>query len=177
MLFRSAVIAEGINVNVTLLFARENYEQVMEAFMRGLDRASAQSKKLERIASVASLFVSRVDTLIDKTLDEMGADPALQGKAGIANSRLLYRRYKQVFKGERFDSLDSRGAQPQRLLWASTSTKNPKYRDVLYCESLIGAETVDTMPEVSIKAFRDHGVVATTLENDEIGRASCRERV
>jgi transaldolase len=96
----------------------------------------------------------------------MGADPSLHGKAGIANSRLLYRRYKEIFKGDRFDSLNSRGAQPQRLLWASTSTKNPKYRDVLYCESLIGPETVDTMPLVSVKAFRDHGVVASTLETD-----------
>ena len=161
-----SVIGEGVSVNITLLFARENYEQVTEAYCKGLDRASAHGKKLDRIASVASLFVSRVDTLIDKMLEESGADPALMGKTGIANSKLLYRRYKQIFKGERFDSLDSRGAQPQRLLWASTSTKNPKYRDVLYCESLIGAETVDTMPEVSVKAFRDHGVVAATLETD-----------
>ncbi|SRR5579871_127476 len=161
-----SVIAEGINVNITMLFARENYEQVMEAYCKGLDRASAHQKKLDKIASVASLFVSRVDTLIDKMLEEMGADPALQGKAGISNARVLYRRYKEIFKGDRFDSLDSRGAQPQRLLWASTSTKNPKYRDVLYCESLIGPETVDTMPEVSVKAFKDHGVVALTLEND-----------
>ncbi len=160
------VIAEGINVNITLLFARENYEHVVEAYCRGLDRASAHSKKLDKVASVASLFVSRVDTLIDKMLDDMGADPELHGKAGIANARLLYRRYKEIFKGERFDSLNSRGAQPQRLLWASTSTKNPKYRDVLYCESLIGSETVDTMPQVSIKAFRDHGVLAATLEKD-----------
>ena len=161
-----AVLASGINVNITMLFARDNYEQVVNAHLRGLELASADNKKLDRIASVASLFVSRVDTLIDKMLEEAGADPSLAGKAGIANARVLYRRYKEVYKGERFDSLSARGAQPQRLLWASTSTKNPKYRDVLYIESLIGPETVDTMPPVSVNAFRDHGVLATTLEKD-----------
>lgn len=159
-----AVIGSGISVNVTLLFAATNYEQVVNAHLRGLDRASADGKKLDRIASVASLFVSRVDTLIDKLLEEAGADESLMGKAGISNAKLLYRRFKEIYKGERFDSLTSRGAQPQRLLWASTSTKNPKYRDVLYVESLIGRETVDTMPPVSVTAFRDHGVVASTLE-------------
>jgi transaldolase len=161
-----AVLASGINVNITMLFARENYEQVVNAHLRGLELASADNKKLDRIASVASLFVSRVDTLIDKMLEEAGADPSLAGKAGIANARVLYRRYKEIYKGERFDSLSSRGAQPQRLLWASTSTKNPKYRDVLYIESLIGPETVDTMPPVSVNAFREHGVLAVTLEKD-----------
>lgn len=157
------VIASGINVNVTLLFARSNYEQVVDAYLKGLDRAVAAGKPVERIASVASLFVSRVDTLLDKMLESKGAPAELLGKAGIANAKLLYRRYQEIFHGSRLAALAGRGAQPQRLLWASTSTKNPKYRDVLYVESLIGPETVDTLPEVSIQAFRDHGHVAQTL--------------
>jgi len=110
-------VAQGININITMLFARDRYEQVIDAYIKGLEEASAHGKRLERVASVASLFVSRVDTLVDKLLDENGADPSLQGKAGIANAKLLYRKYKEVFHGERFRSLQARGAQPQRLLW------------------------------------------------------------
>jgi transaldolase len=156
-------ISAGINVNVTLLFARSNYEQVTEAFLKGVERAAAGGRRVDRIASVASLFVSRVDTLLDKILESKGAPPEMLGQSGIANAKLLYRRYQEIFHGPRFAALAARGAQPQRLLWASTSTKNPKYRDVLYVEALIGAETVDTLPEVSIQAFRDHGRVAPTL--------------
>jgi transaldolase/glucose-6-phosphate isomerase len=158
------LIGEGINVNVTLLFSMETYERVVEAYIRGLEKLAREERDFTRPASVASLFVSRVDTAVDKLLEEKGGPAELSGRAAIANSRLLYQRYKQVFHGPRFAALKARGARLQRLLWASTSTKNPNYRDVLYAEALIGEETVDTMPDATVAAFRDHGRVRATLE-------------
>jgi transaldolase len=158
------MISRGRNINVTLIFSLRRYEEVVEAYIRGLERLVEAGGDPSTVASVASFFVSRVDTEADKRLDEIGGHDELKGKLAIANAKLAYQRYKQLFSGERWDRLAAKGATRQRCLWASTSTKNPDYRDVLYVEELIGPETVDTMPEETIEAFQDHGEVAATLE-------------
>ena len=158
------LIAAGLNINVTLMFARETYDQVAAAYIRGLEQRAREERGVRETASVASLFVSRVDTAVDKILQQAGAPEELRGKAAIANSRLLYQSYKEIFHGPRFAALRTSGARPQRLLWGSTSTKNPNYSDVMYVEALIGQETVDTMPDATIAAFRDHGKARATLE-------------
>lgn len=168
------LIGEGISVNVTLLFAREAYEQVAQAYLRGLAKAAADGRDLGRIASVASFFISRIDTLADQRIEERIEEAAdetgrgrlreLMGKAAIANAKLTYRRYKEIMQGEGWQALAGRGARPQRLLWASTSTKNPDYRDVLYVEELVGEDTVNTVPPATLDAFRDHGKVRKSLE-------------
>jgi transaldolase len=158
------MIARGRNTNVTLIFSLERYAEVVEAYLRGLERLISDGGDPSRVASVASFFVSRVDTEADRRLDEAGAPDELKGKLAIANAKLAYERYQELFAGERWEALKAKGARPQRCLWASTSTKNPAYRDVLYVEELIGPETVDTMPEETIQAFQDHGRVALTLE-------------
>jgi transaldolase len=160
------MIAAGKNINVTLIFSLQRYREVVEAYIRGLERLVAGGGDPTTVASVASFFVSRVDTEADKRLDAIGGHDELKGKLGIANARLAYQHYKQAFSGERWEYLASKGASRQRCLWASTSTKNPDYRDVMYVEELIGPDTVDTMPEETIKAFQDHGVVADTIEKD-----------
>jgi transaldolase len=157
------MIARGRNINVTLIFSLERYAEVVEAYLRGLERL-VESGDPTRVASVASFFVSRVDTEADRRLDEAGAPDDLKGKLAVANAKLAYERYKGLFSGDRWEALHAKGAQTQRCLWASTSTKNPEYRDVLYVEDLIGPETVNTMPEETIRAFQDHGEVALTLE-------------
>jgi transaldolase len=156
-------IAQGRPINVTLIFSLERYAAVAEAYIRGLERLVESGGDPGRVASVASFFVSRVDTEADKRLDAAGA-PELQGKLAIANAKLAYARYKEIFSGPRWEALAAKGATTQRCLWASTSTKNPAYRDVMYVEELIGPETVNTMPVETIEAFQDHGVVADTLE-------------
>jgi transaldolase len=156
-------VADGRNINVTLIFSLQRHEEVMEAYLRGLERFAQSGGNLGDIRSVASFFVSRVDTEADKRLDEAG-HPELKGKLAIANAKLAYQNYKRVFSGERWEKLAAKGAHPQRCLWASTSAKNPAYRDVVYVEELIGRDTVNTMPEETIRAFQDHGVVADTLE-------------
>ena len=158
------MIARGKSINVTLIFSLERYAAVAEAYVRGLERLVEAGGDPSVVASVASFFVSRVDTEADRRLEEAGAPAELQGKLAVANAKLAYRRYKEIFAGERWDALAARGATAQRCLWASTSTKNPAYRDVLYVEELIGPETVNTMPEETIQAFQDHGEVALTLE-------------
>ena len=158
------MIASGKNINVTLTFSLERYAKVVEAYIRGIERLVESGGDPSRVASVASFFVSRVDTETDRRLDEIGGHDELKGKLAIANARLAYQRYKELFSGARWEPLAARGATRQRCLWASTSTKNPAYRDVLYVEELIGPETVDTMPEETIRDFQDHGVVALTLE-------------
>jgi transaldolase len=157
----TATLAQGISVNVTLIFSLERYEQVMEAFLTGMEQALANGHDLSKIGSVASFFVSRVDTEVDKRLDKIGTPEAqaLHGKAAIANARLAYQRYEKVFGSDRWQSLADAGAHPQRPLWASTSTKNPEYRDVMYVEDLIAPGVVNTMPEATIHAFADHGEV------------------
>jgi transaldolase/glucose-6-phosphate isomerase len=174
-------IYRGVNINVTMIFSIENYEQVAEAFIKGLERRAAEGKTVDHIASVASFFVSRVDTAIDKDLEykarhassdeERARLEAMLGKAAIANAKLAYEKYKEIFHGPRFADLKAKGAQVQRCLWASTGTKNPNYSDVLYVDNLIGPETVNTVPPATYTAIRDHGRVALTLEE---GLDECR---
>jgi len=160
------MIARGRSINVTLIFSLERYSEVVEAFQRGLERLVESGGDPGPVASVASFFVSRVDTEADRRLDETGGPDDLKGTLAVANAKLAYQRYKELFSGERWEALQAKGARSQRCLWASTSTKNPNYRDVLYVEELIGPETVNTMPEETIDAFQDHGEVALTLEAD-----------
>jgi transaldolase len=155
----TATLAEGISVNVTLIFSLERYREVMDAFLAGLEQAKANGHDLTKIGSVASFFVSRVDTEIDKRLDKIGSDEAkaLRGKAAIANAQLAYEAYAEVFGTDRWTALAGAGAHPQRPLWASTSTKNPDYKDTIYVEELIAPGVVNTMPEPVIFAYEDHG--------------------
>ncbi|TMD57363.1 MAG: transaldolase [Chloroflexi bacterium] len=169
-------LTEGININITLIFSIEAYKAVTEAYLSALEDRNASGKDISHMASVASFFVSRVDTLVDKLLEdkikatsdsaEQQRLKALEGKAAIANARLVYQEFKRIFNTPRFESLKHSGAHVQRPLWASTSTKNPAYRDVLYAEELIGPNTVDTMPLETIENFRDHGRVGLTIEKD-----------
>jgi transaldolase len=172
------LLEEGININITLLFAQSVYEQVAEAYLAALESRVKKSQDISHIASVASFFVSRIDTLIDSQIDaklKTETDPnkkalltSLQGKVAIANAKLTYRKYQEMHGSARWKALATKGAQTQRLLWASTSTKNPKYRDVMYVEELIGKDTVDTIPPATFDAFRDHGRVRPSLtENVE----------
>jgi transaldolase len=160
-----AMIASGKSINVTLIFSLERYAEVAEAYIRGLERLVEAGGDPGGVASVASFFVSRVDTEADRRLDELGGHDDLKGKLAIANAKLAYQRYKEIFAGERWEALAAKGAWRQRCLWASTSTKDPDYSDVMYVEELIGTETVNTMPEETIRAFQDHGKVAPTLES------------
>jgi transaldolase/glucose-6-phosphate isomerase len=166
------LISEGLNINVTLLFAREVYERVAQAFIAGLEKRAAAGKDVRHVASVASFFISRIDSLVDAQLAERlkaaaGAERGrvehLLGKVAIANGKLTYERYGKIFSGPRWEKLQRQGAQTQRVLWASTSTKNPAYRDVLYVEELIGPDTVNTIPPATFDAFRDHGKVRQSL--------------
>jgi transaldolase len=158
------MIARGKSINVTLIFSLERYAEVAEAYIRGLERLAAGGGDLANTLSVASFFVSRVDTETDKRLDAIAGADHLRGRLAIANAKLAYERYNEIFSGGRWEALSARGARPQRCLWASTSTKNPAYRDVMYVEELIGPETVNTMPKETIEAFQDHGEVRPTLE-------------
>ena len=170
------LISEGININVTLLFAFDVYVRVAEAYVAGLEAFAKSGGDVSRIASVASFFISRIDTLVDGEIDaklktatnptEQALLQSLHGKVAIANGKLTYQRYRQIFSGPRWDALASRGAQTQRVLWASTSTKNPKYSDVYYVEELIGPDTVDTIPPATFDAFRDHGKPRASLEEN-----------
>ncbi len=157
------MIAAGRNINVTLIFSLERHQAVMEAYIRGVERLVESGGDPATVHSVASFFVSRVDTETDKRLDAIGGHDDLKGKLGIANAKLAYQNYLEAFSGPRWEALEAQGATRQRCLWASTSTKNPEYRDVMYVEGLIGPETVNTMPEETVQAFQDHGQVAETL--------------
>jgi transaldolase len=159
------VIAKGRSVNVTLIFALDRYAEVAESYLRGIERLVAEGGDPRPVASVASFFVSRIDTEADRRLQELGADTRLQGRLAIANARLAYEHYEAVFKGPRWEYLASKGATPQRLLWASTSTKNPDYLDTIYVEELIGPDTVNTMPQETIVAYQDHGAPKPTLRH------------
>lgn len=169
------LIADGINVNITLLFSIDAHRSVIEAYLAGLEDRVRAGKPIESIASVASFFVSRVDTEVDKRLDALqaSATPAdaarvalLRGKAAIANAKLAYELFRAMFSGPRWDALRAKGGRLQRPLWASTSTKNPAYRDVMYVEQLVGPDTVNTMPPATIEAFRDHGEIAITVDKN-----------
>jgi transaldolase len=158
------MISRGRPINVTLIFSLERHAEVAEAYIRGVERLVESGGDPAAVTSVASFFVSRVDTETDRRLDELGGHDELKGRLAIANAKLAYRRYGELFSGPRWDALAARGAVPQFCLWASTSTKNPAYRDVLYVEELIGADTVDTMPAETIAAFQEHGRVEPTLD-------------
>jgi transaldolase len=170
------LISEGININVTLLFSREVYKRVAEAYIAGLERLAASGGDVSRIASVASFFISRIDNSVDAIVGERlkaSKDPleqeqlnSLLGKVAIANGKQTYVSYQQIFSGDRWKALAAKGAQTQRVLWASTSTKNPKYRDVMYVEELIGPDTVNTIPPATLDAFRDHGRPRPSLTED-----------
>lgn len=172
-------LEEGININITLLFAQSAYEQVAEAYLAALEARAAKDQDISHIASVASFFVSRIDSLMDSTIDAKQKNEtdsgkkalleSLRGKVAIANARRTYAKYQELVGGSRWKALAAKGAQTQRLLWASTSTKNPKYRDVLYVEELIGADTVDTIPPATFDAFRDHGKLRNSLTEDLAG--------
>ena len=168
------LIADGINVNITLLFAVEAHRSVIEAYLAGLEERAAAGRPLDHVASVASFFVSRVDTEVDKRLDALLATAtagdrerisAFKGKAAIANAKMAYQLFREMFSGARWEKLRAKGARLQRPLWASTSTKNPAYRDVMYVEDLIGPNTVNTMPPATLEAFRDHGEVRRTVDS------------
>jgi transaldolase/glucose-6-phosphate isomerase len=173
------LISEGININVTLLFAQEVYEKVAEAYIAGLEDLAKKGGNLKKMAGVASFFISRIDTLVDSLIeDKLKATKdaqqqtllkSLLGKVAIANGKLTYQRYQRIFSGPRWEAVASNGAQTQRVLWASTSTKNPAYRDVMYVEELIGPDTVDTMPPATIDAFREHGRLRNSLTEDVAG--------
>jgi len=173
------LVGEGLNINVTLLFAQEVYEQVAEAHIAGLEDLAKRGGNLKKSAGVASFFISRIDSLVDSMINEKlkivsdGQQEALLksllGKVAIANGKLTYQRYRRIFSGPRWQALAGQGAQTQRVLWASTSTKNPVYRDVMYIEELIGPDTVNTMPPATIDAFRDHGRVRNSLTEDVAG--------
>jgi transaldolase len=166
-------IASGRSINVTLLFSLEMHRASMEAYLGGLERFAESGGDLTKVRSVASFFVSRVDTETDKRLEAIGSDEALalRGKLAIANARIAYENYEKAFSGSRWEALEAKGALPQRCLWASTSTKNPAYRDVLYVEELIGPHTVNTMPEETINAFQDHGEVRGDTVRDGVNEA------
>jgi transaldolase/glucose-6-phosphate isomerase len=173
------LIGEGININVTLLFAQEVYEKVAEAYIAGLEDLAGRGGNLKKMASVASFFISRIDTLVDSKLNDklktttdanqQALLKSLLGKIAIANGKLTYQRYQRIFSGPRWQALAAKAAQSQRVLWASTSTKNPNYRDVIYVEELIGPDTVNTMPPATIDAFRDHGRLRNSLTEDVAG--------
>ena len=176
------LIRDGINVNVTLLFSQDAYERVATAYIAGLEKRSADGQPLDHVASVASFFISRIDSAIDKLLaekiqtagspDQTSLLRSLMGKVAIANAKLTYQRYGEIFSGSQWQALADKGAQTQRILWASTSTKNPDYRDVIYVEELIGPETVNTIPPATAEAFRDHGKLRESLTE---GASEARE--
>jgi transaldolase/glucose-6-phosphate isomerase len=181
------LIGEGLNINITLLFSQDVYEKVAEAYIAGLEDLAARGGNLKKMASVASFFISRIDTLVDSMLNDRIKNTSdasqqallkgLLGKVAIANGKLTYQRYQKIFSGPRWQALAAKGAQTQRVLWASTSTKNPAYRDVLYIEELIGPDTVDTIPPATIDAFRDHGRVRNSLTEDVTGAAKVMDNL
>ena len=163
------MISEGRNINVTLIFSLERYQEVMEAYLAGLEAyAATPGADLSKVASVASFFISRVDTEVDRRLDAIGTPEALalRGKAAVAQGKLAYRQFQQTFSGPRWEALAAEGARVQRPLWASTSTKNPAYPDTLYVDELIGPDTVNTLPDATIEAFADHGTLARRVDAD-----------
>ena len=172
-------IARGISVNVTLIFSLERYRAVMDAYLSGLEQRLADDPEadLSQLASVASFFVSRVDSEIDKRLDAAGADASLKGKAGIANAQLAYQAYEEVFSSERWQALEARGARRQRPLWASTGVKNPEYSDTMYISELIAPGTVNTMPEKTLMAYADHGTPGTPVQKSYEDAASVMQAV
>jgi transaldolase len=160
------VVAKGRSINVTLIFSLRRYAEVAESYTRGIERLIAEGGDPRAVASVASFFVSRIDTEADRRLDEIGGHEQLKGKLAVANAKLAYQHYAETFSGPRWDFLAAKGARPQRVLWASTSTKNPAYPDTMYVDELIGEDTINTMPEETIRAYQDHGEPHARLQSD-----------
>ena len=162
------LISDGVNINVTLMFSMAQYDMVAKAYISALEKRDAKAYDLYHIASVASFFVSRIDVKVDKMLDKIGTSEAkaLKGKIGIANAKMAYQHFKKTFRGQRWDYLAEKGARLQRVLYGSTSTKNPEYSDIMYVDGLIGPNTVNTIPPKTLEAFIDHGTVAVTLDRD-----------
>jgi transaldolase len=158
------VISKGRSINITLIFSLKRYAEVAESYIRGLERLVAEGGDPSKVASVASFFVSRIDTEADRRLEEIGGHENLKGRLAVANAKLAYRHYQHIFHGPRWDYLAGKGATPQRVLWASTSTKNPNYPDTLYVDELIGPDTINTMPEETVRAFQDHGSPRPSLQ-------------
>ena len=173
----TATIAAGISVNVTLIFSEERYREVMDAYLTGLEQATAAGIDLRGIHSVASFFISRVDSEIDKRLDALGADAALKGKAAIANAEVALGAFNQVFSSDRFKALAANGANPQRPLWASTGTKNPDYSDTLYVSDLVAQGVVNTMPEKTLLAYADHGELGAPIEGKMVAAQAVLDEV
>ena len=175
------MISEGRNINVTLIFSLERYAEVIEAYLSGLEALSASGGDVSAVHSVASFFISRVDTEVDRRLEQLGSGSGeaseLAGKAAVAQGKLAYQLFEEKFSGARWEALEAAGAHVQRPLWASTSTKNPAYPDLLYVDSLIGPHTVDTMPDATVDAFADHGTVARTIDQDLAGARAHLERL
>tara|TARA_Y100001960_G_scaffold308337_1_gene365559 strand:- start:826 stop:1521 length:696 start_codon:yes stop_codon:yes gene_type:complete len=174
------MIGEGRSINVTLIFSVSRYLEVMEAYVSGLEDAVASGQEdLSTIASVASFFISRTDTEVDRRLEEIGSDEALalRGKTAVAQAQVAYQRFLDTFSGPRWDALSARGAQVQRPLWASTSTKNPNYSPTLYVDELIGPDTVNTMPDNTVEAFIEHGSIARTIDSDPMRAQSILDAV
>jgi transaldolase len=171
-----AMLGEGINVNVTLMFSIGQLDDVAEAFLSGLEHLKSQGGDLTRIASVASFFVSRVDSMIDPLLDQKG-ETELRGRLGVANARLAYRRFTQIYHTQRWTGLSGAGARVQRVLWGSTSTKDPSYPDTMYVDELIGPDTVNTVPPETLEAFLDHGTAARTVDRDVEGAQAAVDRL
>ncbi len=170
-------IAHAHSINVTLIFSLRRYEEVAESYIRGIERLIAEGGDPSGVVSVASFFVSRIDTEADRRLEELGGHEQLKGRLAVANAKLAYQHYKQAFSGERWEFLAGKGATPQRVLWASTSTKNPDYPDTIYVEELIGPDTINTMPLETIEAFQDHGSPKPTLESDLPGAHAVFEQL
>jgi transaldolase len=170
-------VAKGRSINVTLIFSLRRYEEVAESYVRGIERLIAEGGDPRKVQSVASFFVSRIDTEADRRLDELKAPEQLKGKLAIANAKLAYQRYQRIFAGPRWQYLAGKGATPQRVLWASTSTKNPAYPDTMYVDELIGPDTINTMPEETIRAFQDHGTPRATLTDDVAGAQAVFDRL
>ncbi len=173
------LIGEGTNVNITLLFGLPRYREVVESYLGGLETLAGRGKSLKSVASVASFFLSRIDTLVDPMLEKIGTKfaQALQGETALASAKAAYGIYQEIFQGERFRKLAAQGARPQRLLWASTSTKNPAYDDLKYVESLIGPDTVNTVPKETLNAYRDHGKPAARLATHATEAAETLKRL
>jgi transaldolase/glucose-6-phosphate isomerase len=171
------LISEAININVTLLFSQDAYAQVVEAYLAGLEDRAASGADIDGIASVASFFVSRIDSVVDARIREQNLSRSLLGKVAIANAKLTYQRYRELFASPRWYALENYGALTQRVLWASTGTKDPDYRDVLYVEELIGPDTVNTLPPATLDAFRDHGIPRASLCEDVEGAAETMSRL
>ncbi len=171
-----ALIGEGVNINVTLIFSLQQYEAVATAYIAGLEKLALSGGDVAKVASVASFFISRVDTAVDRALEEIG-NTEIQGKIAIDNARIAYGRFREIFKGEDWEKLAAQGGRVQRPLWASTSTKNPSYPDTLYVDSLIGPDTVNTLPPATLEDFLDHGLVASTVETDVAGAYGRRSKL